>query len=543
MTPDTPLPDTADLEPVALDVRRPLGAARVALWLVLALLALVVVRLPAVRVPLDQDSGCYVHVGRSWVHGRLPYRDLWDHKPPAIYLVPAALELAGAPLTAVALRACAALFALGTLLALYGIVARLSDQATGIAAAFAYGIFSGAVLVHREALQTEHAMAFFSALSVWLLVVAAQRWRLWPLLLAGLSAGAAVAFKPTAAPVLGLAFLWLLWQQRASGALVFRSLMAVLATGLGFLVVPAAFVIYFSAAGIRQPFLDAMSYNFAYRMADEFAGRGSGWLAVLRSRLGNFAPEQACLALLALAGLVSARLGERGPWLYLLWALGALVGAAGSGRFYAYYFLPVCAALAPLAGHALVSLGRGFRDTAPPRWADARHTLVAVCLAGVVAFGVRHEVRQFRFLVDPAHPNVVLADMAREIRENTQPTDRIFVWGTRQQVYALAQRQAATRYFYDTPFRDRAAARGFFGDDVFESMVDAIRDARCPYIVVTDMSTVDNPDSPDDPNRFVELDKLLKADYTVAREVQTLSMLGATRLYRRRPEAGERRGM
>jgi hypothetical protein len=42
--------------------------------------------------------------------------------------------------------------------------------------------------------------------------------------------------------------------------------------------------------------------------------------------------------------------------------------------------------------------------------------------------------------------NVVQQQIAYYIRDNTDPTDTIYVWGIAPQVYFLAQRKAATRY-------------------------------------------------------------------------------------------------
>ena len=181
--------------------RLPIADCRLAAWLLLAAVLLVGARLPGFLVPMDQDSGCYAAIGRWWVHGVLPYRDVWDHKPPAIYLIPAALELATGDVTPTAMRACAVAFGVGTLLLVYAVTARALDRRTGVVAAFVYALSSSGVLVTRETLETEHPMVFFCLLAVWLMVLAAARWRWWVLLLAGLAGGLSVTFKPISAPV------------------------------------------------------------------------------------------------------------------------------------------------------------------------------------------------------------------------------------------------------------------------------------------------------------------------------------------------------
>src|SRR4029079_353282 len=40
-----------------------------------------------------QDQGIFMVIGRGILHGQTPYLDLWDHKPPLIYLVSALADL------------------------------------------------------------------------------------------------------------------------------------------------------------------------------------------------------------------------------------------------------------------------------------------------------------------------------------------------------------------------------------------------------------------------------------------------------------------
>src|SRR5580765_7577165 len=37
----------------------------------------------------SRDSGVFLYVGWRFLNGDIPYRDVWDHKPPLIYFVDA----------------------------------------------------------------------------------------------------------------------------------------------------------------------------------------------------------------------------------------------------------------------------------------------------------------------------------------------------------------------------------------------------------------------------------------------------------------------
>jgi len=59
--------------------------ADVLIPLLLSLLP-VLLYLPFVNDPLDADAGVYSTVARGILHGQIPYRDLFDHKQPLLYI-------------------------------------------------------------------------------------------------------------------------------------------------------------------------------------------------------------------------------------------------------------------------------------------------------------------------------------------------------------------------------------------------------------------------------------------------------------------------
>ena len=56
-----------------------------------ALLALVLlavaIRLPQMKFPLGHVAGTAVYVGERWLEGEVPYKEVWDHRGPALYLL------------------------------------------------------------------------------------------------------------------------------------------------------------------------------------------------------------------------------------------------------------------------------------------------------------------------------------------------------------------------------------------------------------------------------------------------------------------------
>ena len=91
---------THQLDPVPAPARSPALAAAVRIATALAIVSAVgITLLPAVPslhpVPY-RDSGVFLYVGQRILDGDMPYRDIWDHKPPGIHLVNAiGLAVAG----------------------------------------------------------------------------------------------------------------------------------------------------------------------------------------------------------------------------------------------------------------------------------------------------------------------------------------------------------------------------------------------------------------------------------------------------------------
>ena len=74
-------------------------------WQFLALVVLILlISLPILTYPLGRDQGEFATIGRGLLNGRVPYIDLWNPKPPAVfYVYAAAMAVFGQ--TAPALRA------------------------------------------------------------------------------------------------------------------------------------------------------------------------------------------------------------------------------------------------------------------------------------------------------------------------------------------------------------------------------------------------------------------------------------------------------
>src|SRR5688572_16634511 len=43
--------------------------------------------IPSLAYPFGRDQAIFYYIGREWLHGLVPFKDVFDVKPPAIYLL------------------------------------------------------------------------------------------------------------------------------------------------------------------------------------------------------------------------------------------------------------------------------------------------------------------------------------------------------------------------------------------------------------------------------------------------------------------------
>src|SRR5689334_15080804 len=119
----------------------------------------------------SRDSGVFLYVGWRFLSGDIPYRDVWDHKPPLIYFVDA-LGLTITPHSLWGVWFLQFIFIFFTLFFIY----KLLNQGFGIYAAIAGTIVlsSGLLTILEKGNVTEEYALVFQACCFWLFINA---WR------------------------------------------------------------------------------------------------------------------------------------------------------------------------------------------------------------------------------------------------------------------------------------------------------------------------------------------------------------------------------
>jgi Dolichyl-phosphate-mannose-protein mannosyltransferase len=535
--PGSSMPPAAEIVP-RLHVRDPDAWLRAACFAITALAALQIL-----IFSFGRDQGIYAMVGEGILHGKVPYKDLWDFKPPGIFFVYALAQgMFGKSMLAPRLLE---VFGLVVLVACSG---RLGQTFFGNSTV---GYVGGALasLIHAELdfWHTGQPETFGAVLTFVALVLTTgegkRTRRYWRWLLVGAAFGCAALLKP---PLGGGALVCGAYlvkrEQQQTGAK--SAVSALVLVGAGVCLPSVLTVAWFALRGG----LGALYWT----MHDFTPGYTAlGWA-------GRRAPEMFYYALLeaffkfsavATAGIIAAiamtpmHAREReGIFLVLGVIAMHVTGIAMQGKFFPYHYGATLPLVAFMAGLGLYKLWRRCL-AGGSGGVLAFVAFVGACVAMRQAvsdlpqdFWDRSAIRMRYLLRIPPYERrealdselgavadvSLVADraVAVELKARTPADAHVFIWGFEPVIYWLASREPSTRFIYDVPQRtpwQRARARG-----------DLMRDlaAYPPAAIVVQqndvfpMVTGDTLDSRRALATFPELDRLIATNYELATTVE-----------------------
>jgi 4-amino-4-deoxy-L-arabinose transferase-like glycosyltransferase len=452
----------------------------------------IVVRVQLLDVPLDRDEGVFGSIGQGILRGELPYRDLYDHKPPGLYYL-IALAVALGPDTAAGLPGFLHVWNFLALIALALLARRMAGPKAALWTAAIYAVISAAPSVQGFTASAELlAIApFAGSLAVAAYALAADgRKRDLLMIAAGALAGFAFLIKPPyALPILAT----LLFLRAEGGARWKRDAIAWVAGGaiLGVLVALAF-------AGVWKEFWYwNATHNAAYRDQS-----WDGWRGRLSMVIGILTPDLVVPFLLAAAGCAWAFMKRQRYALFLavLLVLSAL-SCVQSGYLYLHYFAQVLAALALAAG-----IGATVLADAVSRNVQVRRAAAVVLALIVLAVPVAS--RRWYWI----NPNPIAVTLqvigpqafeaspliADHLREQTRPDDSIWLFGNEPQILFLAQRRNASPFAIMYPLIFPYPRRHEFQERSWA----AVQAANPAYIVVSRERAI--MPRPDDMDPFIE---------------------------------------
>lgn len=426
-----------------------------------------------ISLPLLSDEGEYAYAARVWSDGGLPYRDVFNQKPPMIFVAYRLSAALSSSPSAPRYAAMLAVFLTG--LALLLLTPKRWPLPARLAAPLAYFVLSTTpVGDFGFAANTEVFAAAFTAWAVWAAV--RGTWR--GAALSGILAGAALMTKQTALwPVLaaGVFAVWRggrRWDAKSAAAFI-----------AGAAVVPLFWLGYFGARGGLGFFWDCVvAGNMRYASV-------AGWTdAGEQARFFVFELAPAflkgswpawALAAFGLSGL-QAKWENRGELAAVLWLAGGLLAAATGLLLFPHYFLQAAPPLCLAAAFGVARFGRSRA------WAALAVLALIPAVAQADFYFVKSRETVAKDLLYPS-PLLEIEWLGGWLRKRTQPADSVWVFGSEPALYVYAGRRSATRHDFVYPLTMFPRS-----PEPLEAELAALRAAAPKYVVYANqpMSTL-----------------------------------------------------
>lgn len=440
---------------------------------------------PSNAVTPSRDSGVFFYIGWRLLHGEIPYRDVWDHKPPLIYFTDAA-GLFLTPSSMWGTWFIQIVFLAATIFLLYKTI---QENFSSLAAIFGSVILSSGLLaVIRQGNVTEEYALPFQAACFWLVARGLKKgYPLRDTFLIGLLGGIAFYYKQN---TIGL---WLVYGMiLILNRLVIKNPVQLFldfsVLGAGVLIISGILALYFGQHNALSDFWEqAFQYNFVYIRKGETARDMIRLITkgLLYLKLGNviYFTIIGWLASLALAWQ------HRRSWFFTLNPLifialidfpieVLMIGI--SGRAILHYYLTLLPAMAVLSGSVVYILFKTFTSLQWLRTSKSK-VLFLISLLLVLMFSQIQQVRDYpAYIQDLSYKPYPHNEVITYISQNTNRQDMVLILGAESTVNFLSRRVSPTRYVYQYPLQllgKRTMVEEFF-DQVIQYKPKFIIDTR-----------------------------------------------------------------
>ena len=393
----------------------------------------------------SHDYAIFSYFGQQILRGKMPYTELWDHKPPVIfYLNALGLKLANGSLAGIWLVEFLMFFA-GAII-LYNILRKNYPRWVSMPVLF-FGILHYVRLLDFGN-YTEEISLFFSICALGLFFSNFNlRYRNLSGFVIGILCGLAFTSKQnTIGCWTSLFFIDLL--RLYSDRDTKKFLKYWLSAGFGFLLINLCWVIYFAANNALSAYWDiAFRFNFIYseKSSDSRIACAATTLTFLPSvslylLTGFLSYIPVCLNLTRKKADLPAKRNELGSWALISLPI-ELLFAGLSGMNYQHYFIlcinPVIVLLCELI-------------TALTQRLSYKKWLIQSCVVTLLFLFSLPLSRFFR--ENYTHRTPSSYTKTRDfLLENTVPDQSILVWGSRSAIYVMSERYAPTAYFNERP--------------------------------------------------------------------------------------------
>ncbi len=422
---------------------------------VIILLAVIGIFLRAwcLTLPLDRDVGLYAVISRGLSHHLLPYRDIFDHKPPGIYFLFWLVgKTAGLSVFSINLLALTGYILNAVLICL--LINELFGFKPALTAGLLYSFFSvNPYIEGLNSAQVEVFLISFVVFAYFLLFKYLRRKKLCLLIFSGVSMGIGLLFKQIAVLDVFLAVFLLIYFSQGIKRIAVFILSALIPWVFTFL-------FFIAAKTFREFFYYVFTFNLKY-IGRGASSAGSFFHSFLTVNL-KMASTMPLIILLSILFVLACLVKHKGikavekgkNHLFLvLWLLLTLGEVSLSGRFFPYYYIIL---IPPLSAASAVFLfppfinWKGFSVYAKALIIAVLILLFSVSLyrfSGFVSGNPLNTIKK----VWPDEPFAETYQLGRYLKKTADSEDYLFVWGDEAELYFYSGLTSSS-YYRDAPF-------------------------------------------------------------------------------------------
>jgi len=447
------------------------------------------IRLRLLQMPLERDEGEYAYAGQLILHGIPPYLEAYNMKLPGVY-VSYALIMAVLGQTIAGIHIGLILVNSGCIVLVFFLAKRLFDSLAGLVACASFAVLSVSPSVLGTSAHATHFVILPALGGLLLLLKNSESRRPLTVFLSGLLFGLAFVMKQPGFFFIVFGMLYLVWANVRMRPIAWRKVLV--ETGyfsLGAAIPFGLTCLILFASGVFSRFW-FWTFSYAAHYASETPvsrAPAKFWEAVR-----NAASPSIWLWAVAGVGLVSV-------WWTKTWRekavfvtgllLFSFFAVCPGFYFRQHYFIPLLPVVAILTG-AAASSARNFleRKRVPAvlqLWIPVAMFFLALC---------HSVIQQQRFFFELSPQDACRAlygsgflesiEIARYVKTNSAPTDRIAVFGSEPQIYFYARRRSATGYIYAYSLMEEQK----YALKMQRQMIAEIEAARPTYIIYAKLS-------------------------------------------------------
>ena len=451
---------------------------------------------------IDGDVGRAGYVAWRMAEGEILIDIEGPGKPPLYSMLYAVFILLFGT-SVVGLKMFGTVFVLMAVFAIYWLANQAYGKNVGLLATLLFGVFSSGPMVEGGTVNLETVLHLPYILAIGLFLKASESGRLRWYFLTGMCAALATLVKQVGGvlffvflcygiydwwrkpppfstkqwlyPVRKPRHLWRGWRKKCSflieggvqSSALSNGVYRYILLGVGALLPVIGLISFYHFHGytLHQLYDSMLGSNLRYIQ------RGHEYTSVLKffsSNMQVMLPENGLLwvgtvfAATYLSWRILRGKGKAADRILLWWTFWSFAVLWVTGTFYWHYFLQIIAPFSILAAYGIAAAWR-LAKSLPPLLRFVTRGVWAILLIMMVIIFVKTDYKYF-FSYTPVEQtvfqhnfydgvpdgygvhNVFLRQIAYYIRDNTDPTDTIYVWGIAPHIYFLAQRKAATRY-------------------------------------------------------------------------------------------------